>query len=331
MRKIFFAFFFFLFLFFCIIPLSVGKTFAACDFVTGYGCTYCVDNAGTCMVDSSRSTCPSGEYPDAGYCVDLGGGCPTAPGPCSATSTCGHNTDPCSGPGAGTCCSGENLVCQGGSCAIQTLCVISGAVCTGISTQGNCCDITQICDYYGGSTTLTCGTPQTLLGYACDMFSHVCVPCYDTSQTGCNPPQYDPGSYNTCDAACKGTIPTRFNCLNGDCTPAQNGSYSDYLTCKQNCSPTSPYDYKYDYSYSGLRFSNLEAVLAPVAKILFYASLVVGVLLIIYSGYALMTSEGNPQKVQQSQEQLTAAILGIIFILLSAAILRVIINSILVA
>jgi len=42
-----------------------------------------------------------------------------------------------------------------------------------------------------------------------------------------------------------------------------------------------------------------------------------------------MTSEGNPQMVQQGQEQLTAAILGIIFILLSAAILRVIISSIL--
>lgn len=83
-----------------------------------------------------------------------------------------------------------------------------------------------------------------------------------------------------------------------------------------------------DYTYGGLYFGDLEAVIAPIAKILFYASLLIGVVLIIYSGYVLMTSEGNPQRVQQGQEQLTAAILGIMFILLSAAILRVIINSI---
>jgi hypothetical protein len=84
----------------------------------------------------------------------------------------------------------------------------------------------------------------------------------------------------------------------------------------------------YDFNYGGLYFNNLEAVITPIAKILFYAALVIGALFIIYSGYILMTSEGNPQKVQQGQEQLTASVLGIIFVLLSAAILRVIINSI---
>jgi hypothetical protein len=84
-----------------------------------------------------------------------------------------------------------------------------------------------------------------------------------------------------------------------------------------------------DFVYAGLKFKDLQVVLAPIAKILYYAALVVGVLFIIYSGYIIMTSEGNPQQVQQGQEQLTAAILGIIFILLSAAILRVIITSIL--
>jgi len=126
-------------------------------------------------------------------------------------------------------------------------------------------------------------------------------------------------------------VPTTFSCVNGDCIEDGNGPYSDRGTCVPNCpsndggSGTNPYN----YDYSGLRFTNLEAVITPVAKILFYAALVVGVILIIYSGYILMTSEGNPQKVQQGQEQLTAAILGIMFVLLSAAILRVIINSIL--
>ena len=42
-----------------------------------------------------------------------------------------------------------------------------------------------------------------------------------------------------------------------------------------------------------------------------------------------MTSEGNPQKVKEGQEELTAAIIGTFFILLSVAILRVIISSVL--
>ncbi len=47
---------------------------------------------------------------------------------------------------------------------------------------------------------------------------------------------------------------------------------------------------------------------------------------VVIAGYTLMTSEGNPQKTQEGQEQLTAAIIGIAFILLSSAIIRVIIN-----
>jgi hypothetical protein len=92
--------------------------------------------------------------------------------------------------------------------------------------------------------------------------------------------------------------------------------------------PPAPGSGNYDFSYTGLKFNDLQSVLAPIVKIVYYAALVVGVVFIIYSGYVIMTSEGNPQIMQQGQEQLTAAILGILFILLSAAILRVIINSI---
>jgi hypothetical protein len=41
-----------------------------------------------------------------------------------------------------------------------------------------------------------------------------------------------------------------------------------------------------------------------------------------------MVSQGNPQQTQDAQEQLTAAILGIIFILLSVTILRVILGKV---
>lgn len=82
------------------------------------------------------------------------------------------------------------------------------------------------------------------------------------------------------------------------------------------------------FDYKGPKITSLGAIINPTAKILYYGGLFIGISFIVLSGYKLMTSQGNPQKTQDAQEQLTAAILGIVFILLSAAILRVIINQI---
>jgi len=82
-----------------------------------------------------------------------------------------------------------------------------------------------------------------------------------------------------------------------------------------------------DLMYNGPRITNILQLITPVAKALYFGGIFIGFCFIVYSGYALMTSEGNPQRTQDAQGQLTSAILGIMFILLSAAILRVIINS----
>lgn len=82
-----------------------------------------------------------------------------------------------------------------------------------------------------------------------------------------------------------------------------------------------------DYGYAGPVFTSFTDVVAPVAKVMYYAALTIGVGAVILAGYMLMTSEGNPDRVKQGQEQLTAAILGVLFILLSAAILRIIIGT----
>lgn len=50
----------------------------------------------------------------------------------------------------------------------------------------------------------------------------------------------------------------------------------------------------------------------------------VALILIIISGYRLMTSSGNPEKVQAAQETLTSAIVGLLFVLFSLVILEVI-------
>ncbi|MBI3069777.1 MAG: hypothetical protein HYY87_00535, partial [Candidatus Levybacteria bacterium] len=50
----------------------------------------------------------------------------------------------------------------------------------------------------------------------------------------------------------------------------------------------------------------------------------IALLLIILSGYKLMFSQGNPEKAQEAKETLTAAIVGLLFIIFSLAILQVI-------
>jgi hypothetical protein len=80
--------------------------------------------------------------------------------------------------------------------------------------------------------------------------------------------------------------------------------------------------------YEGPKIDNIDELLGPLTRILYYGGLFIGISFLVYAGYKLMVSQGNPRETQEAQEQLTAAILGIVFILLSAAILRIIINTI---
>lgn len=50
----------------------------------------------------------------------------------------------------------------------------------------------------------------------------------------------------------------------------------------------------------------------------------VAVLLIIVSGYNMMMSQGNAEKVKAAQETLTAAIIGLLFMIFSTTILQII-------
>jgi len=55
----------------------------------------------------------------------------------------------------------------------------------------------------------------------------------------------------------------------------------------------------------------------------------IAIILIIISGYRLMTSQGNPEQVQGAREMLTSAIVGLLFIIFSFVILQIIGVSIL--
>ena len=68
----------------------------------------------------------------------------------------------------------------------------------------------------------------------------------------------------------------------------------------------------------------------PQAFVRTIISLVLGIaggialLLLIISGYRFMASHGNPEKVTAAKDQLTAAIIGLLFIIFSFVILQVI-------
>ncbi len=105
------------------------------------------------------------------------------------------------------------------------------------------------------------------------------------------------------------------------------GYPSNSKACCENVSGN--YNIVYDdLAYRGPVIDNLSKILDPITKILYYGGLAIGVFFIVLSGYKLMTSQGDPQKTKEGQEQLTAAILGIFFILLSAAIIRIILNQV---
>jgi hypothetical protein len=72
-----------------------------------------------------------------------------------------------------------------------------------------------------------------------------------------------------------------------------------------------------------------DSLLASIFKILYPVGIGLGLFMIIRAGYKIMTSEGNPQQIKEGQEELTSSVLGILFIILSLVILRVIIKAIL--
>ena len=45
-------------------------------------------------------------------------------------------------------------------------------------------------------------------------------------------------------------------------------------------------------------------------------------LLILYGAFNTTISQGNPERIQQSQQIITSAIIGLVFIILSAALLH---------
>ncbi len=204
----------------------------------------------------------------------------------------------------------------------------------GDPAYGDCCQEaakTMLCD-------------DALFGSALDGAGHcswdgdICVntenqPC-DTNPATPNPTDCcggmycieDPSSpdYGTCQpeeeinpgtscsvAGCDGCPAPGYSCISSVCIP-------DVSCAEIYVAPP----------YTGPILS-FERVISTIFAFLYPTGLVIGLFFNAKAGYCLMTSEGDPHKLKDCKEELTHAVLGTLFILLSIAILRVIINTIL--
>lgn len=77
-----------------------------------------------------------------------------------------------------------------------------------------------------------------------------------------------------------------------------------------------------------IKTNPIELIPQILKVILGFAGAIV-IILIIRSGYKLMFSQGNPEKVQEAKDELTSAIVGLLFIIFSFVLLQFITNDIL--
>ncbi|MBT6401165.1 hypothetical protein HN803_05835 [candidate division WWE3 bacterium] len=71
--------------------------------------------------------------------------------------------------------------------------------------------------------------------------------------------------------------------------------------------------------------SLINNLITRIFDFVFPLAVIIGFVRIVLAGYAMMTSQGDPAKVGEAKENLTAAITGMLFILFSIAILRIIV------
>ncbi|OGM25062.1 hypothetical protein A2715_03925 [Candidatus Woesebacteria bacterium RIFCSPHIGHO2_01_FULL_39_32] len=329
-----------------------------CDPVTGLPCTYCypVDDANPsagCRVDFNLSSCNlAGYFPDPNLCNTLTFPCMAGQpaGNCLEAPVCDNEGDTCTGTVGtqGSCCDGFvcNNVAGNLTCTTPASCGNLDDPCTGPpGTQDGCCSGLVCNNYAGGGANLKCQEPPAAVtGYFCET-AGLCLPCYATSTNfGCAPPEY--ADYTSCDQACSGGVPLKYACIPGvGCNESGTGTYGDLALCEAACKSikASPIKIFCDKNGKpcdtpGIGDCTAEIYTAigciPITEqnafarfvILWGIGIVGGIalILIIYAGFMIITSGGNPQRLQAGKELLTAAVMGVVLLLFGAYILNLI-------
>jgi hypothetical protein len=76
-------------------------------------------------------------------------------------------------------------------------------------------------------------------------------------------------------------------------------------------------------------YEDIGELLSNIFNFLLLLGFALGLFFIVKAGYTLKTSEGHPERTRQGKEELTAAIVGTLFVGLSLVILRIIIRVLL--
>jgi hypothetical protein len=164
--------------------------------------------------------------------------------------------------------------------------------------NSDCCSsyCTQTGQYKTCQPSINCKSPGTTCTTAGECCSNICTEakCQSSSTTGDETPPVDNRDcyYSYCD------VPTSYD-INSIC----NGN-----VCETGIGPINTTDFA---GFAQSIFSILLSLAGLIAAIL-----------IIISGYKLVLSRGNPEKVQDAREQLTAAIVGLLFIIFSLVFLE---------
>ncbi len=278
-----------LFLIFSLVFLNTNVVFAADDCPT----------PGVCGAGTAANPCAVGIL-----CVTSANGnrCSSdltqnqnacGPHACNAANTGVHNQ--CGGSGV-NCpsdqrCSPDTGFGTGWSCQVP---VAPQLPCN--PGGGNCSAASSTCGSNGCAINQLCKAQGSQFNCE-DQPSNICNQCNQLDVHACNPPT----------SVC-----------------ALDSSVGHYT-----CQTAIPISNPFTLPSLNVRALDLGTLLGLFYSMSLPIGIVFGGFFIIRAGYMLKISEGNPQKVKEAQDALTAAVLGTLFVLLSAVILRVIIKTIL--
>ena len=73
--------------------------------------------------------------------------------------------------------------------------------------------------------------------------------------------------------------------------------------------------------------STVDGMIEKVVKLAVPIAVISAFILLSYGGYLMISSQGNPDKLQEAKSVITNAIIGLLFIVLSVVILLIISNT----
>lgn len=74
--------------------------------------------------------------------------------------------------------------------------------------------------------------------------------------------------------------------------------------------------------------TDMDALVGKIVKISIPVAVIAAFLLLSYGGYLMISSQGNPEKLQEARSLITNAIIGLLVVVLSVAILLIISGTI---